>query len=186
MQKWTRVKLTEAGQVAEAIGWDIGIGDLASAAPRDVFLRLKSEARFEDAAFFLGQALPRLEAVAWAVRVVGELGGSGAASPDANALDAAVRWVRDPSESHRRSAWDAADQARDDSPERLAALAAFFSGGSVGPANSDPVAPPREAAGRLAATAVILCVLSMADPDAAFAEALGLGDRIAVFGPAAE
>jgi len=91
-----------------------------------------------DAVRFLAHALPRREGVWWACLCA--RGATGNGSP---ALQAAERWVADPSEANRRAAQAAAVDAGPGTPAGCAALAAFWSGGSLAPANV-PAVPPGE------------------------------------------
>lgn len=179
MGNWDRVKWTEAGQIAELLDWPPDLSGDARATPRDYFMKLRSDGRLHDAAFFLGQALPRYETVVWAARVVHGLSVQGSA--DEGALSATLRWVEDPSEPRRRAAFTAA--SGEGTPARMAALAAFFSGGSMSPEGQPPVPPPRAAAGRFAAGAVVLAATKAGDLTAALTRALDVGDAIASEGP---
>ena len=155
------------------------------AAPEAYFSKLREDGRLHDAAFFLGQALPRYETVVWAARVVHGLGPAPApGGPDEEALNATLRWVEDPSEARRRAAFTAASGSGDGTPARMAALAAFFSGGSMSPEGQPPVPPPREAAGKFAAGAVVLAAIRSGDQAAALAKALDVGAAIASEGQA--
>jgi hypothetical protein len=57
------------------------------------------------------------------------------------ALEAADKWVADPSEDHRRAAGKAAEQVGHSTPAGCVALAAFWSGGSLPPTDVPAVAP---------------------------------------------
>lgn len=176
---WTRVKWTEAGQVTAVLGWKPAPGDPPAAeAPRAYFEALRAAGRESDAVEFLSQALPRWEAVAWAARSVRDLG-QPADEADARALKAALLWVQDPTEDRRRAAQEAAEAAEPDSPARLAALAAFYSGGSIAPADAEVLPAPRDAAGRFAAGAILTVAARADDMDAALAASLGTGAAIA-------
>ncbi len=173
--------------MAEIVGWEAPLGDRAAWSPHDFFQALKDEGRHADAAFFLGQALPRHETVAWAARAVRDLRAAEAEprpAGDRDALKAALLWVSDPSETRRRAAWTAAEAATPDGAERLTALAVFFSGGSIAPLDCEPVLAPREAAGGMAATAVFLATQGATDKAAAMDMALALGEGIADHGVA--
>lgn len=173
------MKWTEAGQVTAVLGWKDAAGDPPPGdAPRAYFDALRAAGRDSDAVEFLSQALPRWEAVAWAARSVRDLG-SPADEADARALKAALLWVQDPSEERRRAAQEAAEGAEPDSPARLAALAAFYSGGSIAPADADVLPAPRDAAGRFAAGAILTAAARADDMDAALASSLGAGAAIA-------
>lgn len=182
MARWTRVKWTEAGQVA-----DLADTDAASKLPPEAYFEsLRQAGQLPDAAFFIGRALPRHETVAWAARTVRDLPNPETKRQDAEALKAALLWVQDPSEPRRRAAYDAAQAATDQSAEQMVALAAFFSGGSMAPEGYDPVQAPMDTAGTFAAGAVVLAAVRTGDMDAALARGLDAGDRIAEKGLAAD
>src|SRR5579863_5491894 len=146
MADWKRVKWTEARQVAELLDWSEDLGSDAGVPPQAYFARLREAGRLQEAALFLGQALPRYEAVVWAAGAVREL-----CPPErieTAPLKAALQWVKDPTEKHRREAYEAAGGAPATSAARMVALAVFFSGGSMSPDGQPPVPAPREAAGR--------------------------------------
>lgn len=180
---WNRVKWTEAGQVTAVLGWTPAPGEAPPRGlPRDYFEALKASGRSDDAVEFLAQALPRWEAVAWAARSVRDLG-QPAGRPDVAALNAALLWVQDPTEGRRRAAYDAAEAAEPDSPARLAALAAFYSGGSIAPADAELLPAPRDAAGRFAAGAILMAAARTDDMEAALAASLKAGAAIAAGEP---
>jgi len=180
MTDWKQVKWTEAAQIADLLGWTESLGPAARSTPADYFAGLRDAGRLSDAVLFLSQALPRYETVAWAARAVRDLGSKPPpAGPAADALKATLLWVQDPSDGRRRAAFEAAGRLRQTSPERLAALAAFFSGGSIAPADSPAAPPAKEAAGRFAAGAVLLAAIRSGDRDAALARILDAGVSIA-------
>src|SRR5262249_46936566 len=98
---------------------------------------------FPDAIRFLAHALPKREAVWWACLCARAVAPSPPPAPILAALEAAEAWVSDPSEENRRQAMPAAAAATFGTPAGCAALAAFWSGGSLGPPNV-PVIPPGE------------------------------------------
>ena len=180
MPEWNRVKWTEAGQIAERLAWKEDLGEDSRAKPAAFFDKLIAAGRLSDAAFFLGQALPRYETVAWATRAVRDLRTAPLPpGPEADAMKAALLWVQDPSEPRRRTAFEIAGLAGDTSPERLVAFAAFFSGGSIAPADCPPVPSPQEAAGRFAAVAVLVAAAQSGDQPAGLNQALAAGRQIA-------
>src|SRR5580698_8862098 len=177
MARWTKVKWTEAAQIAEQLDWPDDARAGAGVPPSAYFAQLRAQGRSRDAVQFLGVALGRFEAVVWATRVVrANLVGDEAQD---QALAATIQWTRNPSEAYRRAAYEAAGQARRESPSRLAALAAFFSGGSMSPDGQPPVPAPRVAAGKLAAGAVLMAAVQSKDRNAALDLALDQGDAIA-------
>jgi hypothetical protein len=182
MADWPRVKWSEAAQVLELLG--DGAADFPKAGaepPAAYFEQLRGADRLGDAARFLGHALPRLEAVAWAARTVRDLPppDGKADRADELALRAALFWVGDPIENRRYAAYNAAMACHVGSPERLAALAAFFSGGSIAPPELQPVHAPRESSNRFASGAVLLAAARSPDMNGALAKALDAGVIIA-------
>jgi hypothetical protein len=177
MKRWNQVKWTEAGQVRAILGWPPSDRDADS--PETFFDALRAEGRDEDAVMFLGQALPRFEVVAWAARAVRNLSPPDPPRADAEALKTALLWLQDPSDNRRRAAFEASSQIEDVSPQRLCALAVFFSGGSLAPTNVEPVPTPRDAAGKFAAGAVLTAVARSGDRKMAMTSALRLGDAVA-------
>jgi hypothetical protein len=80
--------------------------------------------------------LPKREAVWWACQCVRPASGAAA-----SAIQAAEAWVAEPSEARRRAAQPAAEAAGVGTPAGCAALAAFFSGGSLAPPDLTAVPP---------------------------------------------
>ncbi|HEY0302001.1 MAG TPA: hypothetical protein VGC36_11730, partial [Rhizomicrobium sp.] len=145
MTQWPRVKWSEAGQITRLLGW----ADAGAAPPAAHFAELKNGARYAEAVKFLALALPRLETVAWAARAVRDTApGSAPGTPEATALKTALLWLQDPVETRRRAAFDAAQAADSASAEAMAAMAAFYSGGSIAPIDCEPLPAPPDAAGR--------------------------------------
>ncbi len=127
---------------------------------------------------FLAHALPVRETIWWAVRAISTVADPADPEAQGTALKAAWNWVAEPTEASRRAAWDAAEQAGVDNPAGLAALAVFFSGGSLAPVGLPPVAPAPHLAGDAAANAMTLATLTR-EPEKAAAKdeaflALGL------------
>ncbi|KQV56766.1 MULTISPECIES: hypothetical protein [unclassified Caulobacter] len=178
MKRWKQVRWTEAGQVTAILGWPLSEHD---AQPPELFFdRLLAEGRDDDAAMFLGQALPRYEAVAWATQAVRDLAPPDLPQRDVEALDAALRWLTDPSDNRRRAAFDAAANASGTSPQRMCALAVFFSGGSLAPADLEPLLAPKDAAGKFAAGAVLTAATDSGRRQEGLRAALALGEALAV------
>jgi hypothetical protein len=98
-----------------------------------------------DAVRFLAHALPKPEAVWWAIQCARTATIPPAALPPKQvaALAAAERWLQDPSDDNRRNALPAAQEAGVETPPGMVAIGTFFSGGSLAPA-SVPSVPPGE------------------------------------------
>lgn len=181
MSTWTRVKWSEAGQILDLLKTPAAArGRDTAGVPEVYFEALRTDGRQDEAVDFLGQALPRLEVVAWAARTVRDSHPQAPSSqPEARALRAALLFVQDPSEARRRAAYDAAQACDPAGPEALAALAAFFSGGSITPPECPPVPAPRLAAGRFAAAAVKTAVFGGENVREALDRSLDLGAELA-------
>ena len=186
MSEWTRVKWSEARQILAILDWpEDEAGPHASARPKTYFDALREAGRLPEAASYLGQALPRLEAVAWAARSVQQLRENAPSrGPEADALKATLLWLQDPTENRRRAAFEAAEQCKADSAERMAAMAAFFSGGSIAPLDCPPVPAPRDTAGRFAAGAVVVASAATGDLQASLQHCLDAGEALATSGVA--
>jgi hypothetical protein len=121
------------------------------------------KALLHDAVRFLASALPKAEAVWWACRCVRTLAGATLAPPAAAAIQSAEKWAADPAEANCQAAQAAATAAGNGTPAGCAALAAFWSGGSLAPANLPAVPPPEGLTAQGVAAAVLLAV-AQADP----------------------
>ena len=187
MSSWARVKWTEAGQIADLLQWSALTEEEARVSPQSFFTHLRQVGRLSEAVSFLGQALPRFDAVGWSARAVRDLkSGVRSDMTEREALKAALLWLQDPTEPRRRKAREAAESAPDNAPERLAALSVFFSGGSITPPDCPPVPAPKEAAGRFAAGAVLMAAFQTNDPIKALNAVLDAGEMVAERGLEAE
>ncbi|PTQ65165.1 hypothetical protein C8J45_10112 [Sphingomonas sp. PP-CE-3G-477] len=185
-QAWGAVRLTEARQVAGLMGVDPDDRPPADVPVQTHYDALRAGNLRSAALQYLGHALPRLEAIAWAARVVADNAAANPSPPRVrHALDVALRWLDEPTEAHRRAAGEAADAISQPAAERLLASAVFFSGGSIVAANASPVVPPDHVAARYAVGAIDEATRRTADRDAALESALALGERIAEQGMAA-
>jgi len=110
-------------------------------APGDFIELLCAGGLWADAVRFLAHALPKREAVWWACLAVRGALPADAPPAQAKSVEAAEAWVYQPTEEHRRAAMAAGDAAGADCPARWAAIAAFWSGGSVTAAGAPPVPP---------------------------------------------
>ena len=109
-------------------------------APDFVTALLNAE-KFQDAVRFVAYALPKREAVWWALLCARDAAGD-APSPEVKAsLDATDFWVRHPGDEQRRAAMAAAQKATFKTAAGCAGLAAFLSGGSLS-VPGQPEVPP--------------------------------------------
>lgn len=90
----------------------------------------------------IAHALPKREAVWWLVRCA-EASPAGAPTDAAKkSLAAARAWVKDPSEPNRRACMPTPDDVDMSNAAGCAAVAAFWSGGSLAPEDAPVVPPP--------------------------------------------
>jgi hypothetical protein len=127
--------------------------------PRQFLDVLVEKQQFPDAVRFLAHALPKREAVWWACLCARQAHGPNPPAPLGPALQAAEKWTSDPSEDNRRAAQTAAQAGAMGSPAGCAALAAFFSGGSLAPPNVAAVPPGETLTAQMAAGAVLLAAV---------------------------
>lgn len=116
------------------------LGD-GSEAPTAFLRRLIEAGHLADAVTFLAHALPPREGVWWACQAARTLGlGSDEALPR-RTVRAAEAWVFQPVDARRRAAMSLAEELGFDVPASWAAVAAFWSGDSLAPAEQPKVAP---------------------------------------------
>ncbi len=125
----------------------------------DYLAQLVDGALYEDAVRVLAYTLPRPAAVHWSVECARSTG----TVPDGDpALLAADSWAREPNEEHRRAAESAAAESA--GPQRWIALAAFWSGRSIAPADFGEV-PPDDRLTSTAITSALRLVSNASDED---------------------
>ena len=183
MDDWTQVRWTEARQILSLMGQEEAELPEPGIDPKTYYAARRAAQDRSAATNFLGHALPRLEAIVWASHILDEQSRTITLAPmDRQALDYALRWIGDPNDDRRRTAMDAAGEAGRRSPERLLGMAVFYSGGSISLPDMPPVLPPPEAAGRLAASAILIASHRVADAAGMLDHALDMGEKIATQG----
>ncbi len=159
---------------------DEALGQLADGMTVRTFLdALSRNGHPMDAMKILAHALPKRAAVWWACLVAAE---ATKPSPEAaEAIESARAWVIDPTDAHRRSAFAAAQKAGLGTPAGCAAAAAYFSEGSLAPADLPVVAPPEAATAKLVVGALTFCAV-IHEPEKApekYTAFLQMGEEIA-------
>jgi hypothetical protein len=135
----------------------------------DPFLAALTKAGlFSDAIRWLAQGLRPRESVWWACLAARAYVDWGNKLPDADlaALTAAETWVFKPEEDNRRAAMAKAQDTGYQSPASWAAIAAFWSGGSMAPADLPAVPVPRHLIGRAVWGAIMIATGNVAPPQA--------------------
>lgn len=179
MSEWAMVQWSQARQITDLLGIKPPDAPHAGVAPADYFTGLVEAERRRDAVNFLALALPRYEAVVWAGDVQTAFGNPDRDLDELRAFEIARDWIRSPSEALRRRAETLAGAMDEESPEKYLLMAIFFSGGSIAPEGQPPVHPRDDLTGRLVGAVVILTALAASDEQAALAEALVMGERLA-------
>jgi hypothetical protein len=130
-------------------------------APRGLVQAMLERDLHADAVRFLAHALPRREAVWWAWVCARRAAGDAPPPQIRAALDATERWIREPSDEHRRAAMQRAEAADFGTAAGCAALAAFLSGDNLAPPNVEQRVPPGEfMAAKAIAGAIVLAAVA--------------------------
>lgn len=126
----------------------------------DALARLEKAGLLIEATRLVAHALPAREVVWWACACSRHTASSGEnPALETKAREAAEAWVRRQSEEHRRAAMKEAEAAGYGSAEAWAAVAAFWSGGSMAPPEAPSVPPPPHLKGLAASGAVALAAV---------------------------
>ena len=132
----------------------------ADSRPGEFLNILQAEEQHTDAIRFLAHALPKREAVWWACVCASQALGSEARQETRQALERAEQWVRKPNEENRQLTMPAAEAAGFETPAGWAAVAAFWSGGSLTPTGSPAVAPAEDLTAKAVAGGVMLSAVA--------------------------
>jgi hypothetical protein len=131
--------------------------------PKDGVEAMLEEGLHADVVGLLAHVLPVREAVWWAWSCARDV----TAEPEpatAAALEATSRWIVEQTDEHRRAAGAAAEALDYASPAAMAALAAFMSGGTLGPDDAPPAPPPETGAAQAIAGSICMAAAS-GDPE---------------------
>jgi hypothetical protein len=160
--KLSRVRFQKAAEACEkAVLTDAARKLLTPEISVDDFLQaLMGSGLLTDAVALLAHALPAREAVWWACLAARALIDTQTPVEIQVTLESAENWVYMPTDENRRAAMDRARQTKFDHPACWAATGAFWSGGSMVPANLPAVPPAEHLTGLAVCGAVQLSVLS--------------------------
>ncbi len=150
--------------------------------PREYISLLADNQLFPDAVRFLAHGLPKREGVWWGWMCARRSAGANPPPKIKAALDATEQWIAQPSEENRRAAHEAAKAADVGTPAGCAALAAFFSGGSLAPPHAPAVPPGEHLTAKAVAGAVIFAAI-VTEPEKApekFKNFLAQGSEVTV------
>jgi hypothetical protein len=141
----SQVTAKTAAEICRRFTLDEGAkGLLDDRLPPKQFLDLVIEkGHLHDAVKVLAYGLPKREAVWWAIQCVRAVAGASPPPKVAAALQAAEKWVTNPTDDSRKACLPAAEAAEYATPAGCTALAAYWSGGSYGPPDAK-LTPPAE------------------------------------------
>lgn len=122
--------------------------------------KLRAQELFVDAVRFLAAGLPKREAVWWACLCARTCLGEAPAPQLLKAIETAEAWVYKPTEENRRATEKPAEKASFEEPAAWAAMAAFWSGGSLAPEGQPEVPPAHDLTGKAASGAIMLAASS--------------------------
>jgi Family of unknown function (DUF6931) len=162
IQSLTKVTAPRASEVcALAAAGGIALEAPEGQTPAQFLAALVAADSLTEAVQFLAFALPARESVWWACTCVRAQQAAGAelAPPMLAALEAAEAWVKEPSDENRRSAMERAQATAMDAAAAWAAIAAFWSGGSMAPKDLPEVPPPPHLLGVAVSGAVTLAAV---------------------------
>ena len=110
----------------------------------------------KDALRLVAYLLPKREAVGWGCLCMRHILANQPDKPLPAVQMAAERWVSAPNEENRWEAKKAADKEKPKTASSLLAMAAFFAGHSMAPANVQAVPPPDHMTSEMVANVVVL------------------------------
>jgi hypothetical protein len=119
---------------------------------------------FPDAVRLLAYALPKRDAVRWACLCIRHVAAADTPPADLAALEAAERWVIEPHEANRRAAMQAAEGLAFQTAASWAAVAAFWSSGSMAPLDA-PLVTPDEYLTAQAVSGVVMLTAARCVPE---------------------
>ena len=125
--------------------------------------RLCDEELFHDAFVTLARALPRQYAIIWAERCFASSPTDSYSAGERNCLEIVRQWLKNPSDSMRQAAMDAAETLEFKTACAWLGAAVGFSGGSMAPPDAPEVMPPEHMTA--VAIAAALTLLSVSEPE---------------------
>jgi hypothetical protein len=130
----------------------------------DYIRLLIAEGKHQDAVHMVANLLPKREAVWWATQTARQTAPDPLPAELEKAIAASEKWVTELSDESRRACWSVGNKAGVETAAGSVAIATYFSGGSMGPPDQEPIAPDELITGKMVATSILLSVLK-AGPD---------------------
>jgi hypothetical protein len=121
---------------------------------------LAAQGAFAKAVRVQAHLLPKRHAVWWGILCVDDACGENLPPVELDAKDAALAWVEEPKDSHRRRCESVAGRTKFDGPGSWLAMAAFWSGGSIAPEDMGDVPPDEKLTGQAIASSLMIAAVS--------------------------
>jgi hypothetical protein len=148
--------------------------------PRELLEQLIQGRHYLDSVRLLAHALPKREAIWWAVACAKMAHGEPIPAPFVGAIRAVEDWIVDPTDANRRAALPAAEAAGLGTPAGCVCASAYFSGGSLAPVGIADVPPGEHVTAQLVAASVSMAAVFVEPSQAPekYANYLGLGRKL--------
>lgn len=152
-------------EIAEHLEMSDDVKEVASAVRTgpELVARLAAKGMFGKAVRVQAHLLPKRHCVWWGVLCVEETCAGQLPMPEATAFETAKAWVAEPNESNRRRCEAAAGRTKYEAPGSWLAMAAFWSGDSLTPADM-PAVPPDDKLTGQAVTSSLMIASVFGDP----------------------
>ncbi|HAF13949.1 MAG TPA: hypothetical protein DCK99_09680 [Blastocatellia bacterium] len=115
--------------------------------------------QYVDAVRVLAYALPTRQAIMWASWCARQFSEANPSDSFSAALADVDKWLAEPNEENRRAAMKAAERVEFGTPAGSAALAVFFSGGTLGPPDAPVIEPQKYLTPNAVVGSVLLAAL---------------------------
>lgn len=171
------VSLCDAAEISPEARALLGDG----VAAKEFTEQLIADGHFSDAIAFLAHALPRREAIWWAMVCARAAVGQEPEEPVHATLEIIRQWIAEPTDEHRRQAFQMGEALGYATPVGCATVAIFLSGETLGLPDTPPIPPEEYAGAKAIVGSVNLAALqrNQEDPVAAFQEFLAQGMKLA-------
>jgi hypothetical protein len=121
--------------------------------------KMTDAGQHQDAVRYIAHALPKREGVWWAWVTAKRAAGPEPAPKIKESLDATEKWIAQPTDPNRRTAFEKAEAADLGTPAGCTGAAAFFAGESMAPPNVQAVPPGEFDTAKAIAGAVMMAVV---------------------------